>query len=91
MTITFQQSLENVAALVKYFQINQATFLAASFIGASARKDLIDPFFIALGWDVNIGDHVPQDYQYVLMEEGRPIVEGRQRINCTGMAETTCA
>ncbi len=71
MTITFPQSLDEVGRLVKYFQTNQAAFLASGYREAQARSDLICPLFIALGWDVNNTEHAALDYQYVLVEESR--------------------
>ena len=71
MAITFQQSIEEVARLVKQFNTNRAAYMAAAYKEASARKDLIDPLFMALGWDVQNSEHAAPDYQLVLVEEGQ--------------------
>ena len=78
MPITFQQSLDEIAQLVKQFNTNRAAYLAPGFKEAQARQALIDPLFIALGWDVHNSEHAAPDYQFVLVEETRPAA-GHQR------------
>ena len=48
MTIMFQQLLDDIARLVKQFNISRAEYLAPGFKEAQARQALIDPLFIAL-------------------------------------------
>src|SRR5208282_6399977 len=42
-----------VRELVAVFQANESFYLSAQFSEAQARKDFIDKFWMALGWDVN--------------------------------------
>ncbi len=46
-------AFERVIALVKDFQRNESRYKSADYSEAQARKDFIDKFWIALGWDVN--------------------------------------
>ena len=46
-------ALENIDVLVKTFQRNESRYKSAHYSEAEARKDFIDKFWIALGWDVN--------------------------------------
>jgi Eco57I restriction-modification methylase/TaqI-like C-terminal specificity domain/N-6 DNA Methylase len=78
MPIRFQQSLADIARLVNQFNINRAAYLAPGFKEAQARQALIDPLFIALGWDVHLTENVAPDYQFVLVEENQHTA-GHQR------------
>ncbi len=51
--ITFEQGLNIVVDLVKQFRRNVAAYRGPTYKEALARRDLIDPFFEALGRDVN--------------------------------------
>lgn len=48
---TFDQSLDEVARLVKHYQTNRASFHAPGYQEAHAWHNLSDPLFIALDWD----------------------------------------
>jgi len=48
----FQQAFDRVQSLVDAFSRNRVTLRAPSYQEAEVRKDFIDPFFSALGWDV---------------------------------------
>jgi predicted type IV restriction endonuclease len=78
MPITFQQSLDDIARLVKQFDTNRADYLAPGYKEAQARQALIDPLFIALGWDVHNSEGAAPDYQFVKFEENQN-VGGHQR------------
>jgi type I restriction-modification system DNA methylase subunit len=52
-TPAFNKAFEKVRELHATFQANEARYLSSEFQEAEARKDFIDKFFIALGWDVN--------------------------------------
>jgi len=47
------EAFERVKDLAATFKTNEARYLSAEYQEAEARKDFIDKFFIALGWDVN--------------------------------------
>jgi hypothetical protein len=51
-TSAFDEAFEKVKNLAATFQANEARYRSAAYQGAEVRKDFIDKFFIALGWDV---------------------------------------
>lgn len=48
-----KRAFEAASRLVATFRANEAFYRSPSYQEAEARKDFIDKFFIALGWDVN--------------------------------------
>ncbi len=52
MATTKAQFRARLEELANKFKANEAEYLSASFIEAQARKQLIDPLFAALGWDM---------------------------------------
>ena len=50
---TFDQGKNDVSKLCRYFETNRQLFLAPGIKEAHIRQSLIDPFFMALGWDVH--------------------------------------
>ena len=69
MPITFEKSLAEIASLVKQFKTNRAAYLAPTYKEAHARQELIDPLFVALGWDVRNEQHFAPDYREVILED----------------------
>ena len=53
MPSTFDDAFAVVQSLAKDFAANKAHFLSAGYQESEVRKDFIDKFLIALGWDVN--------------------------------------
>jgi type I restriction-modification system DNA methylase subunit len=53
MPTAFDEAFRRVKELVGVFKANEAYYRSPQFSEAQARKDFIDKFFIALGWDVN--------------------------------------
>ena len=53
MKTTPERAFETVRELVRTFDANKHAYLGPDYPEAQARKDFIDKFFIALGWDVN--------------------------------------
>jgi adenine-specific DNA-methyltransferase len=49
----FDDACAKVSKLGATFKANEARYLSSNYQEAEARKDFIDKFFIALGWDVN--------------------------------------
>ena len=49
----FETAFAEVKKLAGRFEANAARYLSTDYQEAEARKDFIDKFFIALGWDVN--------------------------------------
>ena len=78
MTKTFGQSRDEIARLVKYFAQNRDAFLAPGYKETHCRQEFIDPFFIALGWDVRNEARVAPQYREVLSEESVD-VEGHRK------------
>jgi adenine-specific DNA-methyltransferase len=46
-------AFEKVSRLAATFKANEARYLSSNYQEAEVRKDFIDKFYIALGWDVN--------------------------------------
>jgi adenine-specific DNA-methyltransferase len=53
MPSAFETAFAQVQELVATFRDNESFYQSAEFSEAQARKDFIDKFFMALGWDVN--------------------------------------
>jgi hypothetical protein len=53
MPSAFDAAFAEVRKLVANFQANAGYYLSPGFSEAQARKDFIDKFFIAPGWDVS--------------------------------------
>lgn len=88
MATTYDDSLEQIARLVKQFQTNSATYLAPAYNEAQARQQLIDPLFIALGWDVHNEQHAAPSYMQVEVET-RQTVSGHKRAPDAAWSSTT--
>jgi len=58
---SFESAFEIVQKLAREFDDSKKFFLSSEYQEAEVRKDFIDKFFIALGWDVN---HVKQTNPY---------------------------
>src|SRR5438067_4849997 len=61
MPTGFDAAFTAVGALADDFAAHENQFLSPAYNEAQARKDFIDKFFIALGWDV---DHITQKNPY---------------------------
>ncbi|MCY3023356.1 MAG: N-6 DNA methylase [Planctomycetota bacterium] len=49
----FDEAFQRVRQLADTFKANEQRYLSAEYQEAEARKDFIDKFWMALGWDVN--------------------------------------
>jgi predicted type IV restriction endonuclease len=78
MDSAFQQSKDDIARLVKHFATNRAAYLAPAYKEAHARQEFIDPFFVALGWDVHNAARAAPDYREVVVEDSLE-VEGQRK------------
>jgi hypothetical protein len=74
----YNASLDQIAVLVKQFRTNLAAYHAPGYKEAHARQDLIDPLFIALGWDVHNAQHAAPQYREVIPEDSLEI-EGQRK------------
>jgi adenine-specific DNA-methyltransferase len=64
----FENAFNTVCELVKDFKENENIYLSYKYNESQARKDFIDKFFIALGWDVNHDLQKNPNKQEVLIE-----------------------
>ena len=65
---SFDESLDQIAKLVAYYKTNAQAYLAVDYKEAQIRQNLIDPFFIALGWDVHNSRKIAPQYCPVVVE-----------------------
>jgi hypothetical protein len=75
---SFNDSRDQIAKLVAYYQTNRQAYLASDYKEAQIRQNLIDPFFIALGWDVHNSLKIAPQYCPVVVEPALEI-EGQVR------------
>ena len=78
MPVTFDQSKDDIARLVKHFAINREAYRGPNYKEAHARQEFIDPLFTALGWDVANSQHAAPDYREVVFEDTVEI-EGQKK------------
>jgi len=78
MVVTFDQARDEIAKLVKQFRTNRAAYLAPDDKEAHARQDLIDPLFIALGWDVRNENRAAPQYREVIPEASTDVAGQRK-------------
>ena len=76
-------ALERIGVLVKSFQRNESHYKSPRYAEAEARKDFIDKFWIALGWDVNHDQQTNPYEQEVKVERGVAMVGGQRRADYT--------
>src|SRR5437870_4116856 len=75
----FEAALESVRRLVADFEQHEKSYLAPSYSGWDVRKDFIDKFWIALGWDVNHETQTNPYEQDVKVERSGKGSERRRR------------
>ena len=75
----FNSAFAEVSKLAKTFQANEARYLSPNYQEAEARKDFIDKFFIAMGWDVNHDDQTNPYEQEVKVEQNVSMAAGQRR------------
>jgi type I restriction-modification system DNA methylase subunit len=73
----FENAREKIGKLVETFKASEERYLSPNYKEAEARKDFIDKFFIALGWDVNHDEQTNPYEQEVKVEP--PVSAGGQR------------
>ncbi len=67
--------------LIAKFENDKAYYLSKDYSEAQARVDFIDPFFRALGWDVENQAGLPHHEREVLVEKGDIDTDGRPDYN----------
>jgi adenine-specific DNA-methyltransferase len=76
--VTFENAFAQVQLLAKDFEANQAHYLSPAYQESEVRKDFIDKFLIALGWDVN-HDHQKSPFEQEVKVERGVTMHGSQR------------
>ncbi len=69
MDTNFEKAYDEVRSLVDTFKTNEQHYLSNDYQEAEVRKDFIDKFFIALGWDVNHDEQKNPYHQEVKIEK----------------------
>ena len=72
----FESALNSLSGLVETFENGKDKYLTQEYSEAQARKDFIDKFFIALGWDVN-HDEQKNPYKQEVRIELNINIQGR--------------
>jgi adenine-specific DNA-methyltransferase len=75
---TFDAAFKRVQELATTFKANENRYLAADYQEAEVRKDFIDKFFMALGWDVN-HDVQTNPYEQEVKVEPSVAASGQRR------------
>jgi predicted type IV restriction endonuclease len=78
MPANFEDAFARVKQLAADFKANEKFYLSPAYQEAEARRDFIDKFLIALGWDVN---HDTQKNPYEQEVKSEVIPCGIQRGN----------
>ena len=78
METTLDTAFEVVQELVQNFEANKHAYVEPDYSEAAARKDFVDKFFIALGWDVN-HDIQTNPYEQEVKVEKPVLVGATQR------------
>ncbi|MCP9496833.1 MAG: N-6 DNA methylase [Pyrinomonadaceae bacterium MAG19_C2-C3] len=73
---TFDAAFERVRKLVADFGAHEKAYLAPEYKEDSVRKDFIDKFWIALGWDV-FHEHQTNPYEQDVKAEKNVEIKGR--------------
>ena len=74
----FESALASVAELVKIFQAGEKYYLSPAYQEQEARRDFIDRFFTALGWDV-MHEQQRDPYKQEVKIEKKPDVRIQRR------------
>jgi hypothetical protein len=85
MPFKFDQSRDEIAQLVGQFDVSKYQYLESGHKEAQTRQFLIDPFFVALGWDVhNVQGLSPDDSEGYF--EDSVEIEGQKKAPDCGAA-----
>jgi len=76
---SFETAFKIVTELSETFKANEIKYLSPGYQEAEVRKDFIDKFFIALGWDVNHDVQKNPYEQEVKVERGMNIGKAQKR------------
>ncbi len=73
-----QNFKSKVESLVELFEFNENVYKSKDFLETQNRIQFIDPFFKALGWDVNNEQGYAEQYKEVV-HEAKVFVKGKQK------------
>ncbi|MFZ0748157.1 MAG: N-6 DNA methylase, partial [Pyrinomonadaceae bacterium] len=76
---TFDEAFARIRELVNTFKENEAFYTGSAYQEAEARKDFIDKFWIALGWDINSEEETDPYKQRAKVERAVATSEFRKR------------
>lgn len=82
----FAEAYERVKQLVEVFNQNEPFYVGPGYNEVDARKDFIDKFWMALGWDVNHETQTNPYEQEVKVERGVTTSEWRKRADYAFLA-----
>lgn len=77
--MSFEESHSEFKILVENFKANEKFYISNPYQEAEVRKDFIDKFFIALGWDVLHQTQTNPYEQEVKVERGVNISGAQKR------------
>ena len=63
-----QAAPPEISALVEKFSEHRETYRRPGYNETQLRQDFLDPFFVALGWDVYNRDGIHENYRDVILE-----------------------
>jgi predicted type IV restriction endonuclease len=66
-----EEAHSQIAALVERFTEQLPSYKKSDYNETLTRRDFIDPFFKALGWDMNNPQGNAEAYREVILEENR--------------------
>lgn len=66
---TKEEALKKITRLVQRFEEQYASYKKADYNETLTRRDFIDPFFKALGWDMDNEQGKPEAYREVIHED----------------------
>ena len=78
MAHTLAEAQDEVAALVQQYRTNLNAYRAPGYKEAHARQDLIDPLWMALGWDVHNAAHAAP-HRCEVIHEASLDIEGARK------------
>ncbi len=76
---TFEEAFKRIQQLAADFKANEQRYLASDYQEAEVRKDFIDKFWTALGWDVNHDFQTNPYEQEVKVERSVSIAASQRR------------
>jgi hypothetical protein len=76
---TFEEAFKRVQQLAADFKANERRYLSSNYQEAEVRKDFVDKFWMALGWDVNHDFQTNPYEQEVKVERGVSMAAGQRR------------